>query len=580
MAGTTLDIEKLMEAHSLAGSIANSWSEWDSLRSKWLEEKKELRNYVFATDTRTTSNSKNPWSNSTTTPKLTQIYDNLKANYSAALFPNAHWMRWEAKDEGSASRAKRDTIQAYMETKLNQSDFETTADRLLDDYILYGNCFATVEWVEDYTVLDEEMGDTTIDYIGPKAVRISPFDIVFNPTAPDFASSPKIVRSITTLGEIKRLADNGDETMQAIFSKMVGNRKAISGAKTSRLKSNAYVADGFSSIEHYYGSGYVEVLTFYGDIFDAISGEVKVNRKITIVDRAYVFEDVPIANWLGRAPIFHAGWRSRPDNLWAMGPLDNLVGLQYRMDHIENLRADVFDQIAFPILKIRGDVEKFSFAPGTKIILGEEGDVVPLSPDTTALNADFQLQQLDHKMEELAGAPRQAMGIRTPGEKTAFEVQSLMNASSRIFQHKAEKYEREFLTKLLNAMLESARRNLNVSDTIRVLQMDDSVVLFNEITKEDIKGNGMIRPVGASHFAERAQRLQHLQSIAQFRMDPGVNPHLSGKKIAEILSLELNEPALFGENIAVKEQLATQQAVQDAEAANAERLQIQQEAGL
>ena len=48
-----------------------------------------------------------------------------------------------------------------------------------------------------------------------------------------------------------------------------------------------------------------------------------------------------------------AGWRPRPDNLYAMGPLDNLVGMQYRIDHLENLKSDVFDQIAYPILKIR-----------------------------------------------------------------------------------------------------------------------------------------------------------------------------------------------------------------------------------
>jgi hypothetical protein len=69
-------------------------------------------------------------------------------------------------------------------------------------------------------------------------------------------------------------------------------------------------------------------------------------------------------SWLGKCPIFHAGWRERPDNLYAMGPLDNLVGMQYRIDHLENLKADVFDQIAYPILKIRGDVEDFDFEPG------------------------------------------------------------------------------------------------------------------------------------------------------------------------------------------------------------------------
>jgi hypothetical protein len=40
-----------------------------------------------------------------------------------------------------------------------------------------------------------------------------------------------------------------------------------------------------------------------------------------------------------------------------MGPLDNLVGMQYRIDHLENLKADVFDLIAFPPLKIKGYVE-------------------------------------------------------------------------------------------------------------------------------------------------------------------------------------------------------------------------------
>ena len=94
-----------------------------------------------------------------------------------------------------------------------------------------------------------------------------------------------------------------------------------------------------------------------------------------------------------------------------MGPLDNLVGLQYRIDHLENLKADVFDQIAYPILKIKGgDVEDFVFEPGARIYLGDEGDVGYMSPDTTALQADLQIQNLADTMEEMAGAPRQGYG--------------------------------------------------------------------------------------------------------------------------------------------------------------------------
>ena len=577
MAGTTLDIVHLLDPQNLGAAIATKWQTYKQFREKWETEKKELRNYVFATDTTSTANKKLPWANSTTTPKLTQIYDNLKANYSAALFPNANWLKWEASDEDSALKEKRDVIQAYMKNKLTQSNFEIISDKLLDDYVMYGNCFGTVEWVEDVEVLDT--GEQLIKYIGPRAVRISPFDIVFDPTAAHWVDSPKIVRSIVKLGEVRRMIqEGGNEEYEAIFDKMLGNRREVAMA-TQREKSEGFVADGFSSIEHYYGSDYVELLTFYGDIYDTDEDELLTNQKIIVADRAYVISQEKIASWLGHEPIFHAGWRSRPDNLYAMGPLDNLVGMQYRIDHLENLKADVFDQIAFPIQKIRGDVEEYDYAPGTKIYIGEEGDVSYLVPDTTALNADFQIDNLSNKMEELAGAPRMAMGIRTPGEKTAFEVGALQNAAGRIFQHKAEKFEREFLQPLLNAMLESARRNMDISDTIQVIDDMTGLALFESITRADIKGNGKLRPIGASHFAERAQRVQNITQMLQLKADATIGAHLSGKKVAEIISIELGEEALYGENIAVQEQLETQKAMQDAEAQNVEDLQIAADEG-
>jgi|TARA_R100000084_G_scaffold108987_1_gene73409 hypothetical protein len=568
--GTTLDFESIMEPHQLAAEISNQWHEWNNYRQGWIQEKKELRNYIYATDTSTTSNAKLPWSNSTTTPKLCQIYDNLKANYTAAIFPNSNWMRWEAEDKAAARDEKRNVIQAYMENKVRQSQFEVTMDRLIDDYILFGNCFATVEHLTDYT---EVNGEQVVDYVGPNLVRISPYDIVFNPISSDFKSSPKIIRTLMTLGDAKKVIPEED------FNKMLNLRTQV-GSADEVHKADGFVADGFSNIQHYYGSNYVELLTFYGDIYDVDSGEFKENRMITVADRAYIVSDEEIPSWLGSAPIFHSGWRSRPDNLYAMGPLDNLVGMQYRIDHLENLKADVFDQIALPVLKIRGEVEDFEYAPGERIIMGEEGDVAPLVPDATALNADFQIQNLENKMEELAGAPRQAMGIRTPGEKTAFEVQTLQNAAGRIFQNKAAKLEKEFIEPILNSMLESGRRNLDEADTIRVLDDEFNATIFKSITKEDITAKGKIIPVGARHFAERAQRVQNITQMLQLKADPTVGVHLSGKKIAEIVAYELGEDELYGENIAVEEQLETQRASQDAEAQNQEELQVAAESGL
>ncbi len=573
----TLDVSALIAADSKASAIANKWEEWNGYRRAWKEETKELRNYVYATDTRTTENNKLPWSNSTTTPKLTQLYDNLKANYTAALFPSQDWMKWKGSNADDNTKEKQKVVQSYMEAKLEQSGFRLTAEELVDDFILTGNCFATVDFMSE--MVETDFGEVVQRYVGPKLVRISPFDIVFDPTAASFEATPKIVRTIKTLGEVAKEAET-NETYARLYDKLRRNRNEV-GAAHQTDKSKGFVADGFSSIENYYQSSYVEFLTFYGDLYDTDAGELLVNKVITVVDRAYVMSEVTNPSWLGTSPIFHAGWRTRPDNLYAMGPLDNLVGMQYRIDHLENLKADVFDQIALPMLKIKGDVEDFEYEPGGRVYIGEEGDVAPLVPDATALNADFQIQALENKMEELAGAPKMAMGLRTPGEKTAFEVQTLDNAANRIFNHKAAQFEMQFEEPILNAMLETARRHMSSADVIPILNQDLGIQVFKSITKEDISAKGKLVPQGARHFAERAKRVQSLTQLMQIKaQDPSVAPHISGKAIAKILAEELDEPSLYGENIAVEEQLETQKAAADAEADFQEDLMEKEEFGL
>jgi hypothetical protein len=582
MVGTTLDMKLIISPDSIATEISDKWRLWNQQRVGKLEEWKELRNYLFATDTRSTSNSSLPWKNSTTVPKLTQIRDNLHANYMATLFPQNKWMKWMASDKTSNAKIKRETIQAYMENKVQQSDFEVVMSKLVLDYIDYGNCFATVDWEANYTELENK--EIIPGYIGPRVVRISPYDIVFNPVAADFKATPKIIRSVLSMGEARRMIeeDPNKDYMKKVFDRMIGVRNAIQGYSDSDLhKNDGFVVDGFGSIREYYNSDYVEVLTFYGDIYDKLTDTLLKNRIIKVVDRSYVLSDIPNPSWLGKSPIYHVGWRERPDNLYAMGPLDNLVGLQYRMDHLENLRADVFDQIAFPVLKIKGDVEDFDFQPGTRIYLGDEGDVGYLSPDPTALNADNQIAVLENKMEQLAGAPREAMGIRTPGEKTAFEVSSLQNAASRIFQNKTQHFERIFVEPILNAMLEASRRNMDASDVIRVMDDELSVSVFQTITKEDITANGKIIPMGARHFAERAQRVQNLSQLWQLKAaDPSVAAHLSGKEFARIMAEELGEKSLFASNISVYETYETQKVAQEVQLISDEENAIAMDEGI
>jgi hypothetical protein len=300
-------------------------------------------------------------------------------------------------------------------------------------------------------------------------------------------------------------------------------------------RDNLYNVEGFTSFRDYLKSDIVEIITFYGDIYDRTTNTFYQNKVITVIDRHKLAGMKDNPSYFGYAPIFHAPWRKKQENLWGMGPLDNLIGMQYRLDHIENMRADVVDLTTYPVQKIKGYVEDFVWQPGEKIFTSEEGDVELVTPETNVLNANFDLQRLEALMEEMAGAPKEAMGFRTPGEKTKYEVQRLENASNRFYQNKIKQFEEQVVENLLNAMLEVARRNMTGTTTIKIFDNDLKVAAFQTLTVEDITGIGRIKPIAARHFAEQADLVQNLTNLTASNLWPIVQPHFSGVKLAKIL---------------------------------------------
>lgn len=532
-----LEIEKKAGRDELAKFIGHTWETWSTQRNGKINEWKELRNYIFATDTTTTSNESLPWKNKTTLPKLCQIRDNLHSNYISALFPNDEWLSWEGYSVQDATKEKRKAIQAYMSNKCRLGNFRQTASQLVLDYIDYGNAFSTVDFVSSYR--EGTDGQNVQVYVGPRARRISPLDIVFNPLSSSFAESAKIVRSLMTVGELETLAQ--DFADDKLFQDALKRRRKICSRPGSygfdqQHKLEGMQIDGFGSFMQYLDSGYVEVLNFYGDIYNKDNGTLERGRRVVIIDRMWVVSNEPIPSWLGGAPIYHVGWRTRPDNLWAMGPLDNLVGMQYRIDHLENLKADAMDLAVMPPLVIAGEVEQFDYMPGAEIHIDENGTVTELGKNAQwVIQADNAISLLEQRMEMYAGAPREAMGIRTAGEKTAFEVQQLQNAAGRIFQEKITHFETQLLEPTLNAMLETAVRNMNQADVVRALDSDLGAQVFLEVTKDDITANGVLRPIGARHFAANAQLLQNLVGIMNTPVAGMIQPHMSSLRLASMI---------------------------------------------
>jgi len=537
MAGEVAEIEQAIGQENLAKVLAGLYNQWWLQRNDKEEEWRELRNYIFATDTTTTSNSTLPWKNKTTLPKLTQIRDNLHANYMDALFPNDNWMKWEGASREDSTINKRKAIEAYMKTKLKESQFREEVSLLLYDYIDYGNAFGSVTYVNEQHI-DPVTKEMITTYNGPKLKRISPFDIVFNPVASSFAKSPKFTRYVKSVGELQRDLDERPDLQydKAAFNKALEIRNSISMFRVEDVnKAGGFIADGFGTLQEYYQSGMVEILEFEGDFYDKDDDVLHKNRIITIIDRNYILRNIANPSYIGQDTKAHVAWRKRPDNLYGMGPLDNLVGMQYRLDHLENAKADAMDLTIHPPMVIKGEVDPFEWGPETTIHLQEDGAIDMLPPNPAAFQVNNELQGLMNTMEQMAGAPKEAMGIRTPGEKTAFEVQSLQNAAGRIFNNKVNQFEVEMLEPILNTMLETAKRNLELPELAKVYDDDFGVQDFLSVTKEDLTSRGKIRPIGARHYAARAQLLQNMLGVFNSPIGQMISPHVSPKLVAKMI---------------------------------------------
>lgn len=568
--GNGLDLDIIFN-HSrdiMASIISGMWTQWSSASNGAQRGWDEIRRYIYATSTKDTSNDgAAPWSNTTHRPKIANIFDTLTINYEAGQFPNDDFLAWEGDDEESAEEGKTKIVEAYMRTKhkLKGSNFKPAMRKCQADWTWTGNCFAQVDYVQEL-ITDPDSELTSTGYVGPRTSEIDPRNIQFNPLGSSFAESPKIIRSLYTMAEISRIIEERPDMQyfQDIRDEAVATRKRFRQFDQGDLTQDNHLQfDGFGSASEYFNSGLVEVLDFYGDIYEQSTDTFRKNHVITVMDRFTVVRDEPTQTWNGRPMIFHATWRERIGNLWGQGPLDNLVGMQYRIDHLENARADAFDQMIDPDIVFAGDIEEVMQVGGAKhYYIAENGAVQHLRPDTTVLNADLQIAELTEAMEQFALAPREALGIRSPGEKTAFEVGELSNASGRAFENKNQRFS-EFVEEIAMAELEVSVRNLDTTDVVSVTDDDTGAQQFRTITKADITANGRLVATGARHFARNNQLIQNLSQLQLGPLsDPEVAQHFSSVGLAELfqelLDLQGSKKTLVAPYVRIEERLQSE----------------------
>ncbi len=546
--------------------LSADYERMKTARSKWEAEREETMTFIAATDTKTTTNSKLPFKNSTTINKLSQLRNNLVTAYMEHLIPNSNWVQYVAKAASDQDIERRAVVENYVRNKVEESDAESVIERLVDDYVVSG---VSCSFSRHVNRSQRTVGGTVNNvYTGAEAIRVDPNDVLWDVTATSLEDARKCVRAVYTLGSLRKHIGESSESImsESDFQRLREDRMAIKSGLTDgqggRRKFEALQKNGFGDQLNYIEQGTVEVLHFYGDFYDFEKDELLENHEIVIVDRRFVTRKEPMDAWLGRKNLHLSVWEFRDDSLAPIGPLARVVGLQYKLDKLENLKADIYDKFADPATVETGDVRFHGTqgAPGARYEVDEGGSVTYLTPPPDVLRFETQIPFTMDLMEELSGAPKEAIGQRTPGEKTKFEVQLLDQGQSKLFRRKVKKFEREMLTPLLEDFLIQGRENLDAGDTVRVLDSELGVETFVDITAEDLQGSGRIVAKGATIFAERANALQNLNVIMNSGMGNLLNPHISRKKLAVAVETlaDLGEYGLFFPNIGIQEDTESQ----------------------
>lgn len=542
----TFDITKDVTRDSLAQAISEKWLNWLNARATWEERYKKVLQYLYSVSTDTIyGQASNPWSANVHIPKLTQLRDTLITYELESLFSLNDYYVFEGFTEDSNTRENRALIQNLLRKILDEGKFKETVQTLVGDYIDAGNAFAMPLW--EVKTVEDESGIQKIFWEGVKAHRINPLDIVFDPTATSFEETPKIIRTVLSIGQVAALAEK-DPVMKEAFNKAMKIRQDVMTAITNGDMIQGDMVDiaGFGNWSTYYNSDIVELLTFYGTIYDTETKELKKDRKLTIMDRSVILQDEPLPDVNGYNTIFKTGYRDRKDVLWAMSPLENLLGMQARIDFLENKRSDCYDATVNPVKKIRGNVDlPDALGPGDELRMDTDADVTYLTPDTSILTADTLIDRYEAKMEEFAGSPKEVLGFRTPGEKTMFEVNQLMTAATRIFQRQIRKFEMEIFEPLINCMLQLYLKK-KAGQKIQLKYWDNKkeYYRFKDITVDDIKALGSIRVIGSSISQEKTQMAQALQMLGQnpLFLDEAVrnnfSPSVMGQIFAYVSGLE------------------------------------------
>jgi len=549
----------LTKEKSLAREIGNLWQRWDQDRREYTKLTRAVIQQIYAVNTKGTSHgSKLPHRNKTTTPKLAQIRDTLSSQIANSLFSRVNYFTFVGSNDDSAARTNEVLMDSIARTKFEQSGFEIQLKKGISTHLIpMGSLCVRSYYVDERHTADGQLQE---GYVGGKIDLISPLDIVFDLQARSFDESVKVVRSVVPVGAfIKEVAEckyGQGIDIEKIKGTLKG--KEVSGSSVGMYsteleehKRQIFKTYGHEMRQDLQDGRLVEVLEFHGSwMDDDFNMDNRIDRRILVLNRSVVLTDQPLGQ---NEKLFFHTYHEGVGNLLPPGPLAMIYGLQYRLDHMENRMEDMWDQLAAPHYVERGsvrftdrngNVDGDRTVPGGKYNLTDaDSGVDIIRPPVNLAEVNIQTEEIARRMEAMAAAPGDLMGIKTAGRQTATQFSAQRDSANTNFFSRVRALEEGLVEKLINHQVELYIKNFSDSDTIEILN-EEKAREFRDIKKSDLTVRGKFKAKGSKYLARRNEQLDILAQLQQAGVMQMITPHVSSIKLAEFAQFALGEDEL------------------------------------
>jgi hypothetical protein len=482
-------------------------------------------------------------------PVLYEAVEGIHANLLNALFPaNERFFTVSGKTEANHRHAG--IIEEFLRCKLEEANFIEKYALFLKQAVVIGNTVAAAPWrkksqirrVDQPVTLfgitvgyHKEVVEETV-YNGPEFEVIDMFDFLIDPDAQDFRQAKvihKVERPLRTLKNNPTYS-NVDHLQASHAERLMDADDANKRSKRHAFGLDEQLSENTASPSEQ--SGIVKLLEAWGDFI--IDDRLYENYVCVVANDNTVIRFEPNPYDCGQKPFIFTSFIPVPNEIYGIGAIEKSLGLQHAINTLTNQKLDVINlSINNPFTYLINDDV---FDPDTMI--SRPGALIPVKSHDTLRPIQFlndftvafnEIADLKAEVQEATGALKYFTGGNGVQQRTATEVDALVNGGSQKFSSFLSHLEKTSLEPFLRFVFENARQFISTPENLRIYGKGGSVQ-FKRILPEIFKGADYSFHIDGSKGV--LFKAQELRALVEFLQLVGNTPSMQPL---------VNVPALF-----------------------------------